>query len=52
MKIGFDRRQFLAGSAGAFSMTLLPKSLWATAGAAVPPIGIPAIWVRVNWSKL
>jgi prolyl oligopeptidase len=37
MKIGFDRRQFLAGSAGALSMTLLPRSLLATTGSAVPP---------------
>jgi prolyl oligopeptidase len=26
MKLGFDRRQFLAGSAGALSLTLLPRS--------------------------
>jgi prolyl oligopeptidase len=36
MKIGFDRRQFLAGSAGAFSMTLMPRSLMAAGGSAVP----------------
>ena len=36
MNIGFDRRQFLAGSAGALSLTLLPKAVWATTGAAVP----------------
>ncbi|MEP6886529.1 MAG: prolyl oligopeptidase family serine peptidase [Gammaproteobacteria bacterium] len=29
MKIGFDRRQFLAGSTGALSMTLLPQALFA-----------------------
>jgi prolyl oligopeptidase len=33
MKIGFDRRQFLAGSAGAFSTALLPSSVWAAATA-------------------
>ncbi|MEA3161095.1 MAG: prolyl oligopeptidase, partial [Gammaproteobacteria bacterium] len=27
----FDRRQFLAGSAGALSMSLIPPSLWAAA---------------------
>ncbi|HEY4444287.1 MAG TPA: hypothetical protein VGN30_08355, partial [Steroidobacteraceae bacterium] len=37
MKIGFDRRQFLAGGAGALSMTLLPRSMWAATGSAVPP---------------
>ena len=37
MHIGFDRRQFLVGSAGAFSTTLLPKSLWAAVDSAVPP---------------
>jgi prolyl oligopeptidase len=31
VKIGFDRRQFLAGSAGALSLSLMPKSLLATA---------------------
>ena len=34
MKIGFDRRQFLAGSTGALSMTLLPEALMAAARAA------------------
>jgi prolyl oligopeptidase len=43
MKIGFDRRQFLAGSAGAFSMTLLPRSLWAAAGSVVPPAPVARI---------
>jgi prolyl oligopeptidase len=45
MKIGFDRRQFLAGSAGAFSMALLPESLWAAAavGSAVPPAPVARI---------
>jgi prolyl oligopeptidase len=43
MKMGFDRRQFLAGSVGAFSMSLLPKSLWANAGSAVPPAPVARI---------
>jgi prolyl oligopeptidase len=43
MKIGFDRRQFLVGSAGAFSMTLLPRSLRATIGTAVPPAPVARI---------
>jgi prolyl oligopeptidase len=43
MKIGFDRRQFLAGSAGVFSMTLLQRSLWATTGSAVPPAPVARI---------
>jgi prolyl oligopeptidase len=43
MKIGFDRRQFLGGSAGALSMTLLPRSLLATAGPAVPPAPVARI---------
>ena len=43
MKIGLDRRQFLAGSAGAFSATLLPKSLWAAAGPVVPPAPVARI---------
>jgi prolyl oligopeptidase len=43
MKIGFDRRQFLAGSAGALSMTLLPRSLLAIAGPAVPPAPVARI---------
>src|SRR5258708_7444211 len=44
MKIGFDRRQFLAGSAGALSMTLMPRrSLWAAAGTAVPPAPVARI---------
>ena len=42
MKIGFDRRQFLAGSARALSMTLLPRSSLATA-AAVPPAPVARI---------
>jgi prolyl oligopeptidase len=48
MNIGLDRRQFLAGSAGAFSATLLsttllPKSLWAAAGSAVPSAPVARI---------
>jgi prolyl oligopeptidase len=43
MKIGFDRRQFLAGSAGALSMSLLPRSVWAAAGTAVPPAPVARI---------
>src|ERR1700684_1951615 len=31
MKMDLDRRQFLAGSAGALSMSLIPASLWAAA---------------------
>jgi prolyl oligopeptidase len=34
MKMGFDRRQFLSGSAGAFSLTLLSKALLAATTAA------------------
>lgn len=37
MKIGLDRRHFLAGSAGAFSLALLPRSLWAIARSTPPP---------------
>src|SRR6202171_5845228 len=36
MKSEFDRRTFLAGSAGALSMSLLPRSVWAATGTAVP----------------
>jgi prolyl oligopeptidase len=43
MHIGFDRRQFLAGSAGVFSTALLPKSLWAAAATAVPPAPVARI---------
>jgi prolyl oligopeptidase len=43
MKIEFDRRQFLAGSAGALSMTLLPKAVWATTGASVPPAPVARV---------
>jgi prolyl oligopeptidase len=44
MKIGFDRRQFLTASAGALSMTLMPKRrLWAAAGTAVPPAPVARI---------
>jgi prolyl oligopeptidase len=49
MKIGFDRRQFIAGSAGALSLTLLSRT-WAaradssaaTAPAAAPGRALPA----------
>ena len=40
---GFDRRQFLAGSAGVLSTALLPKSSWAAAGTAVPPAPVARI---------
>jgi prolyl oligopeptidase len=43
MHIGFDRRQFLVGSAGAFSTTLLPKSLWAAVDSAVPPAPVARV---------
>jgi prolyl oligopeptidase len=43
MNIGLDRRQFLAGSAGAFSATLLPKGLWAAAAPAIPPAPVARI---------
>jgi prolyl oligopeptidase len=43
MTIGLDRRQFLAGSAGALSATLLPKAVWAAVGPAVPPAPVARI---------
>jgi prolyl oligopeptidase len=43
MHIGFDRRQFLAGSAGVLSTALLPKSLRAAAGTAVPSAPVARI---------
>ena len=43
MKIGFDRRQFLAGSAGALSLNLLSKRLWATVLPGVPPAPVARI---------
>src|ERR1700678_1518443 len=43
MHIGFDRRQFLAGGAGVLSTALLPKSLWAAVGPAVPPAPVARI---------
>jgi prolyl oligopeptidase len=43
MKIGFDRRQFLAGSAGALSVTLLPRISRAAPGTAVPPAPVARI---------
>ena len=50
MKLGFDRRQFLAGSAGALSMTLLPRSVPAaaqqmTGDARVPPAPVARVEV-------
>jgi prolyl oligopeptidase len=43
MKGGFDRRHFLAGSAGTLSMALLPRSVWAATGTAVPPAPVARI---------
>jgi prolyl oligopeptidase len=43
MKIGLDRRQFLAGSAGAFSATLLPKGVWAAVSPAIPPAPVARV---------
>jgi prolyl oligopeptidase len=49
MTIGFDRRSFLAGSAGAFSSALLPKSVRAftaptvPAASAVPPAPVARV---------
>jgi prolyl oligopeptidase len=43
MKSGFDRRQFLAGSAGALSMTLLPRSGGSASATAVPPAPVARI---------
>jgi len=43
MHIGFDRRQFLVGSASVFSTTLLPKSLWAAVDSAVPPAPVARV---------
>src|SRR5258708_3752609 len=37
MKMDLDRRQFLAGSAGALSMSLIPPSLWAAAARGTAP---------------
>src|ERR1700722_5819130 len=50
MKIEFDRRQFLAGSAGALSSALLPKSVLAFTAAAVPAASAvpPAPVARVD----
>jgi prolyl oligopeptidase len=41
MKIGFDRRQFLAGSASAFSMTLLSNRLLAAGSSTASPATVP-----------
>ncbi len=43
MKMGFDRREFLAGGAGALSMSLLPKALRANLPAAVPPAPVARV---------
>src|SRR6202051_1701115 len=43
MKMGFDRREFLAGGAGALSMGLLPKSVRASMRPAVPPAPVARI---------
>jgi prolyl oligopeptidase len=47
MKLEFDRRTFLAGSASAVSMSFMPKSLWAAAAAdvVVPPAPVARIEV-------
>ena len=44
MKMEFDRRQFIAGSAGMVSMSLLPRSLLAAA-AAIPPAPVARVEV-------
>ncbi len=44
MKMEFDRRQFIAGSAGMLSMSLLPRSLLAAA-AAIPPAPVARVEV-------
>jgi len=43
MNIGLDRRQFLVGSVGTFSTTLLPNGLWAAAAPAIPPAPVARI---------
>ncbi len=43
MKLDFDRRQFLAGSAGALSLTLLPLEPFAAAAKSVPPAPVARI---------
>jgi prolyl oligopeptidase len=50
MTIGFDRRSFLAGSAGAFSSALLPKSVRAFTASTVPAASAvpPAPVARVD----
>ena len=44
MKMEFDRRQFIAGSAGMLSMSLVPRSLLAAA-TAVPPAPVARVEV-------
>jgi prolyl oligopeptidase len=43
VKIGFDRRQFIAGCVGAVSMTVLQRRLRASTGGAVPPAPVARI---------
>src|SRR6201996_611185 len=43
MTTKIDRRQFIAGSAGAFSMTLIAKSIWAATGGTPSPAGGAAV---------
>src|ERR1700676_3299781 len=43
MKIGVDRRQFPAAGAGALSLALPPRSLWAATGSAVPPAPVARV---------
>jgi prolyl oligopeptidase len=43
MKVGFDRRQFIAGTIGVVSAPLLQTRLWAAAGSAVPPAPVARI---------
>jgi prolyl oligopeptidase len=47
MTSGFDRRQFIAGAAGTFSMTLLSRSVLAATGAAAAKSGPPVARVEV-----
>jgi prolyl oligopeptidase len=43
MKIGLDRRQFIAGSVSALSAALLHSRSWARSGSAVPPSPVARI---------